>query len=183
MPRCSRVRRSVLHPPHSVSIALWPLLSAAMESTGRMFLCAACRIQVVLCRRCDRGQIYCGRECSGRARRDAQRAAARRYQATRRGRFAHAERARRYRARCKIVTHQGSRDAKPDALLALQAAVSPQDPAAQSPSTPEVVSMVCKRCGAPRAAAVRLGFLRHHAPMRGRRGGTPGTRSVDEHWP
>ena len=154
-----------------------------MESTGRMFLCAACRIQVVLCRRCDRGQIYCGRECSGRARRDAQRAAARRYQATRRGRFAHAERARRYRARCKIVTHQGSIDARADALLALQAAVSPQDPATQTQTTPGAASMVCTRCGAPRAAAVRLGFLRHHPPMRVRRGGAPGTRSVDEHWP
>jgi hypothetical protein len=154
-----------------------------MESTGRMFLCAACRVQVVLCRRCDRGQIYCGRDCSSRARGDAQRAAGRRYQASRPGRFAHAERARRYRARCKIVTHQGSVDAQAGALLAAQATVSPQDAAPEVQTSPDTPSMRCTRCGAPCAAAVRLGFLRHPTSARRRPFGVRRNRSVDEHWP
>ena len=87
-----------------------------MPETGRMFLCGLCRAQVVLCRRCDRGQIYCGRGCAGRARGEAQREAGERYQRSRRGRFAHAARALRYRARCKIVTHQGSAEPAPGDL-------------------------------------------------------------------
>ncbi|MBK7676801.1 MAG: hypothetical protein IPJ27_19700 [Candidatus Accumulibacter sp.] len=30
-----------------------------MEATGRLFLCHHCRTQVVVCSRCDRGQIDC----------------------------------------------------------------------------------------------------------------------------
>lgn len=46
--------------------------------------------------------------CADQARRTAVRAAGCRYQASRRGRHAHAERQRRYRAKPKKVTHQGS---------------------------------------------------------------------------
>jgi hypothetical protein len=31
----------------------------AGEGAGRFFLCARCRAQVLVCRRCDRGQTYC----------------------------------------------------------------------------------------------------------------------------
>lgn len=154
-----------------------------MDSTGRMFLCAACRAQVVLCRRCDRGQIYCGAECSTRARRNAQRAAASRYQASRRGRFAHAERARRYRERRKIVTHQGSVDAGSGALLVVQATGASAVKPAPLTSTPGTPSMRCACCGAPCAATVRLGFLRHRASAIGRRTHVQRNRSIDEHWP
>ena len=78
-----------------------------MQATGRLFLCAHCRAQVIICRRCDRGQRYC-KSCAKEVRRTRMREAGRRYQKTRQGRFAHAERARRYRARRKKVTHQGS---------------------------------------------------------------------------
>jgi transposase len=74
-----------------------------MADDGRLFLCSRCRVQVLVCRRCDRGQIYCSGSCSTQARRASVAAAGRRYQASRRGRFAHAARARRYRARAKIV--------------------------------------------------------------------------------
>ena len=58
-----------------------------MPQTGRMYLCARCRAQVVVCRRCDRGQIYCTRDCARLARRAAQHAAAQRYQSSHRGRL------------------------------------------------------------------------------------------------
>ena len=56
--------------------------------------CARCRRQVLICSRCDRGQHYCGARCSGLARRESLRGAARRYQQSRRDRHCHAERQR-----------------------------------------------------------------------------------------
>jgi hypothetical protein len=54
----------------------------------RLFLCAHCRAQVVLCSHCDRGNRYCGRPCWRLAR-----------DAARRDQLAHAERSRRGRQR------------------------------------------------------------------------------------
>ena len=80
-----------------------------MGCSARLFNCARCHCQVVLCSHCDRGQIYCGRACAQAARRQSTHAAGRRYQHGRRGRRAHAERQRRYRQRRRAkVTHQGS---------------------------------------------------------------------------
>ena len=91
---------------------------------ARLFLCARCRCQVLICSHCDRGQQYCGARCSGLARRESLRGAGRRYQHSRRGRHCHAERQRRYRRRCREsacthkVTHHGSAGAPCDAELA-----------------------------------------------------------------
>lgn len=79
-----------------------------METTARLYHCARCHCQVIICSHCDRGNIYCGKSCAEQARLESQRAAGERYQRTRRGRFKHADRQRRYRARCQKVTHQGS---------------------------------------------------------------------------
>lgn len=131
-----------------------------MQATGRMFLCARCRAQVFICRRCDRGQRYCTVQCARISRRENQREAGRRYQRTRRGRFAHAARARRHRVRQQIVTHQGS-PARP-ANVVLQAppndvAVAPVNVAAQT-ATSGVLH--CRRCGGLLSPFVRTGFVR-----------------------
>ena len=98
-----------------------------MLQTGRLYLCARCREQVVVCRRCDHGQVYCPSGCALAARRERQRAAGKRYQSSRRGRFVHAQRSRRYRRRScasrEIVTHQGSVAALTGDLLRSQAPV------------------------------------------------------------
>ena len=87
--------------------------------TARLYLCARCRAQVLICRRCDRGQRYCNRGCAREARGQRQREAAARYAASHRGRLTHAARAQRYRARCRNkVTHQGSRVRCADASIA-----------------------------------------------------------------
>jgi len=168
-----------------------------------MYLCARCRAQVVLCGACDRGQVYCPSGCAVVARREAQRAAGRRYQSSRRGRFAHAERTRRYRHRerdrCKIVTHQGSVAALASDLLPLKTAVAVLGPATElltelvpgealdleprEPSKP-----ACTRCGARRPAEVRFGFLRHYrTPSHHNRAerliGARPSLPVDDHWP
>ena len=96
-----------------------------MQSSARLFTCARCRRQVVICSHCDRGNIYCGKRCSETARRQSQREAGRRYRNTRRGRFAHAERQRRYRQRRKQkVTHQGSTPGATDETLPLESSAS-----------------------------------------------------------
>lgn len=68
---------------------------------ARLFVCARCRRQVLICSRCDRGQQYCAGSYRTLARRESLCAAGRRYQQSRRGRHCHAERQRRYRRRCR----------------------------------------------------------------------------------
>lgn len=79
-----------------------------MPDTARLFNCARCGRQVAICRHCDRGNIYCGAGCARAARQASTRAAGARYQRGRPGRFAHAQRQRRYRARRRKMTHQDS---------------------------------------------------------------------------
>lgn len=129
-----------------------------MPEAARMFLCARCRAQVFVCRRCDRGQRYCAGACAGTARRQAQRAAAQRYQRSEAGRIAHAERSRRYRARRSRVTHQGSIGPPAAALLALKAAA-----ASSLLARRDGADLRCSFCGAACAQGVRQGFLRRPA--------------------
>jgi len=57
------------------------------------------------------------------------RVTASRYQRSRSGRFRHAARSRRYRARQKIVTHHGSPDPSPDAFVLEVSAAAQEEPA------------------------------------------------------
>ena len=77
------------------------------DKIGRTFLCGECRVHVVICRRCDRGQEFCD-ACRGPRQRRLARARSRRYQRTERGRAKNAERQRRFRERRRLrVTHAG----------------------------------------------------------------------------
>lgn len=144
------------------------------EHPARFYLCARCRKAVLLCSFCDRGQIYCGRECSKSARKSAQSEAARRYQSSRRGRTAHAARARNWRNRqrqcasasCsldpdaqKIVTHQGSQYRGADVSLT---ACETQTPTTYSQASAVGLdgTACCRGCGKPLQTWVRQGFLR-----------------------
>jgi hypothetical protein len=131
-----------------------------MEASGRLFLCARCRVQVLICSPCDRGQIYCAGDCSQLTRRASVREAGRRYQRSRKGRFAHAERSRRYRQRHQNVTHQGSLSQPCDDLLPADSAVAiaaRQACAIVPPSS----TLRCHWCGVRCSAFVRLGYLGH----------------------
>jgi len=137
------------------------------EFSCRMFLCTRCRTQVLVCRRCDRGQIYCMGICAQDARREGQREARRRYQATPRGRAMHAERSRRYRARVGRVTHHGPARQQDTGCFwesgAVRAGLSEPSPGGRSPGQHR-----CHHCGRPTSTFLRLVPLR----PRGRRGGT-----------
>jgi hypothetical protein len=143
-----------------------------MDPVGRFFLCGRCRAQVLIGSHCDRGQVYCAAECSQAARRESQRQAGRRYQQGRRGRLAHAERARRYRARRNKVTHQSSPPPPPDDLLAANSMADASRlhrlKAARPPVTPAHQVIVehwrCHFCGRCCAQSVRLNYLRRRVP-------------------
>lgn len=136
-----------------------------MQPTGRLFMCACCRAQVFICRRCDRGNRYC-RDCAAEARRANVREAGRRYQRSRRGRFAHAARARRHRAQQEIVTHHGSPTPPANDVLRpdptdVAVAVDAGDRATAVPAT-----QCCHCCGCPLPPFVRTGHLRRRGPRR-----------------
>lgn len=109
-----------------------------MDRPARLFLCAGCRVQVVLCSRCDRGNLYCGRPCWRRARDVARREAARRYQRSPRGIEAHAERSRRWRERRRAALRVGVDVDKPDDAGAQKSGVTHQGWPAQGVGAPLV---------------------------------------------
>ena len=116
---------------------------------GRVFACRQCQAEVVVCRRCDRGQRYCGQACSAQGRRAAQRDSGSRYQHSLAGRSAHARRQGRYRQRLrqrqKKVTHQGSQEPCGGAVLA-------SEPAAQVPAPQEAAHADPDRQRVPESA-------------------------------
>ena len=129
-----------------------------MEPTSRLFLCARCRKQVIICRRCDRGQIYCAKGCSQIARLHSLRAAAHRYQQSRPGRLSHAERMRRYRLRQQKVTHQGSEPAPANALLSTNSSINRSPPVLDAKPVAQA-AVSCSFCGQSCSTFVRQGFL------------------------
>jgi hypothetical protein len=81
----------------------------ASEKTYRLYSCGRCALQVRICGECDRGNRYCPGECAQIRRRESLRRAARRYQGSYRGAYAHAARQRAWRERqAQEVTHHGS---------------------------------------------------------------------------
>jgi hypothetical protein len=89
-----------------------------MEHSARIFNCARCHNQVIICGCCDRGNIYCGSTCSQESRKESHRKSDKRYQDTYRGRLNHANRQKSYRERKqKIVTDHGSKETTTNDLL------------------------------------------------------------------
>jgi hypothetical protein len=135
--------------------------------SARLFLCAGCRMQVLICSCCDRGQIYCAEGCAQRVRRRSQQCAGQRYQNSPAGRRRHAARQGRYRARDKKVTHHGSPPPRPDDLLAPGSPMSASD-AAVPEDRPRRTITHCHWCGRRCPQLVRQGFLRRRGRRRDR---------------
>jgi hypothetical protein len=127
----------------------------ASNSSARLFLCNHCRQQVIICRRCDRGQVYCSPVYALEVRRRNQRDARRRYQATDRGRRMHADRNRKYRARGSRVTDQ-SWTFSPQPETARAAAMATQPPVMIAARR----ITACDLCGNPVSDRVRLSPIR-----------------------
>lgn len=154
-----------------------------MARSARLFLCARCRDQVLLCSHCDRGQLYCSRGCSFASRHERRRESAQRYQSSQAGRLKHAARSACWRERRRSlrqagagraeldkVTHQGCPQARADASL--QACDTPPSAceaialfelapqaALATPGTILLAPAVCRRCAHLLLPHVRLGRL------------------------
>lgn len=132
-----------------------------MEHTPRLFSCARCHTQTVICSYCDRGQIYCGSGCSKAARLLSCRSAERRYQRTPGGKMKHALRQRRYRARLRTkVTDHSSKTPAQNGLL--QPVKNKAKEAVMSHGDIDRRCCFCKKTVPP---WFRNGFLRHHEPL------------------
>lgn len=133
-----------------------------MCNSARFFICARCRSQVWICRHCDRGNVYCGRPCSGSARHESLRAAGQRYQSSRIGRFRHAERQSQYRAKRQKVTHHGSAAVVPDDVLGARFKTAAVERFVAVAAGAQVQR--CHFCYRPCSPLVRLDFLHRTRP-------------------
>jgi hypothetical protein len=158
----------------------------AMDRSARLFVCARCHDQVLLCSHCDHGQQYCSRACSRASRSARRRETAKRYQGSPRGRLMHAARTACWRGRQRSqrlhdalcgadkVTHQGCPDEggqapliacdTPSACESTAPIGSAHDTApvaagAATHAAPSAV-LVCRRCARPVLPHVRQGYLR-----------------------
>ena len=125
-----------------------------METSSRLFNCALCACQAIICSFCDRNNIYCSFECAYQARIESLRKAGKRYQNSLRGRHKHASRQKRYRWRlANKVTHHSSNTSPASDLLS--AACEPE----KHPSEPTAGIICCSFCGKVCSPFVRFSFL------------------------
>ena len=101
---------------------LFGLWATVVVDSARLYACARCHCHVVICRRCDRGNIYCP-DCAPVARRESRRRAGARYQATEEGRKNHNARHQLYlELREGKVTHHGPQGGSAESPCALETA-------------------------------------------------------------
>lgn len=132
--------------------------------TVRLYHCARCRDQVIVCSHCDRGQIYCAGHCAQIARRESRQRAAQRYRQTVRGKLKQALRQRRYRQlkrQQQKVTHHCSAPKPPCDLL--PPAIKKIRRAGALAKDQEIS---CHFCGQSGWIFIRNGFLRHFPRLR-----------------
>ena len=175
-------------PESSTASTLLGSRRLSVREDYRLFTCVRCRALVTICSFCDRGQWYCGPDCSRQSRRAGVQAAGRRYQASRPGRHRHAARQARYLLRrhgtppAEKMTHRGTPEAPEEATL--------------PPTTPEpelavgrapvgrawgagAAEVVCLFCGALCAPFARSGPLRRR---RRARADSSGPASLPRRW-
>jgi hypothetical protein len=132
-----------------------------MDNTARLYSCLRCYSQIIICRHCDRGNLYCI-DCAPKAGKDAKNRAASRYQASHLGRLKHAARQRRYRERLKHkVTHKGSCGLSIRDLL-----IEKREKAKNSESWPRAAvppSILCHSCHSLCSQFLRGTFLHNTA--------------------
>ena len=127
------------------------------NDTARMYYCLRCHSQVVICRRCDHGNVYCVK-CAPRAGKEAKNSAAVRYQTTYQGKVKHAARQSRYRERLKEkVTHKGSKDCPVSDLLVDKQKKVP--PVTVQPGSAVTTSILCHTCRNLCSTLIRSNFL------------------------
>jgi hypothetical protein len=132
-----------------------------IQETARLYACNRCRIQVYICRSCDRGHSYC-ESCAFIARKESVIAARIRYEHTYAGKLNNAARQKRYRKRKKAqqfnadleankkVTDQGSNNSEICDLLS---------PAIRKSEILDNNAITCHFCRKKCSAFLRIDFL------------------------
>ncbi len=135
-----------------------------METTARLYNCARCHQQVILCSHCDHCNIYCFDGCAQEARILSLREANKRYRKSPNGLLNAASRQAEFRRRKRLdkssnpssessvekkVTHRGSGEDSSPA------------PIASEPIEGCVGEYHCHCCGRPVDFYLRSGFIRH----------------------
>ena len=127
-----------------------------MQTSSRLYHCCRCHAQVIVCRRCDRGQRYCTNGCRQDARVLSQKRASKKYQASRLGQLNNASRQKRFGQRQKQkVTHHCSLK------------ITSHDVLPSKPSWPKKIQeyaqtcslLCCHHCGAVCEPFLRSDFL------------------------
>lgn len=133
-----------------------------MCQSARLYNCARCQQQVIICSHCDRGNIYCSSQCSAQSRYEKQRESAQRFQSSAHGRHLHAKRQQHYRQRQREkVTHQGS-----PVLRAYDLLITEQKGKQRHPKSfffTKIKGLICHFCGCLCCALLRWSFL-HRQP-------------------
>lgn len=130
-----------------------------MEPGPRLYLCRRCHKQVIICRKCDRGNIYCADGCATSSRIISLRLAGSRYQSTLRGKYHHARRQALYRSNHpKKVTHQGSLFSTQNDSIHL-----PENKAEKTEKKQNKTVYICSFCKKPVSHWLRNDFLRRRS--------------------
>lgn len=127
-------------------------------ASARLFLCARCRTQALICSCCDRGHIYCSASCSGQSRREKQMEAARRSRTHPEARQKRRLRNQRFRERRKTETHQGPPASPPCVVQAPDIRKSPEDDASNADPRHDQAPR-CHWCGRLCRSAFRQDFI------------------------
>jgi len=138
-------------------------MAGSEEESHRLYCCLHCGVQVRICRRCDRGNVYCVGECAQSRRRECLRRAGARYQCTFAGAVHHAARQRAWRRRRseEKVTHQGSVVQEPlVTVVSLETDTAIDDEHSQPRGTKPVLGPRCSFCSRPLGRFTRWGPLR-----------------------
>jgi hypothetical protein len=149
---------------------------ATVVETARLYNCARCHCQVVICRPCDNGNVYC-RSCAPVAGLESHRRADAAYQKTDQGRKNHKARQQRYLEKMTDKGSPGSRPASPsraNAEAATSASAKEERDACSSPSPATTTQPAgaarrsdgdsghsCDFCGRVCSAYLRLETLAH----------------------
>ena len=127
-----------------------------MQDSSRLYHCCRCHAQVIICRRCDRGQRYCTNGCSQKARAASLQRAGKKYQASRSGQINNADRQKRFRQRQQQkVTHHRSLQIPPRDVLQNKLDV----PAIARSQERIGAALHCHHCGAVCGPFLRSDFL------------------------
>ena len=144
------------------------------EPDCRIFACQRCHGEVVICRRCDRGNRYCP-ACAPRARAEKQRVAGALYQKTEAGRLNHKMRQEQYRAKLAAVekvTHHGDleRGFGPHWTIAAlgsgqESQEERREPSPERPALSPPAPRCCDFCGRRCGCALRTAPVARPAPI------------------